>query len=343
MSDAKTKAPPTGVEKVAAFLLSLSKDDAAKLLKSLDPKIVPLVAAAMTELDGEHTTSAGVERLYLDLAKSLHTKAGPQVPDEGELAAMLEAALGRTQAQTVLTEIRERRRRERPFAAVEAEPSALLTLALKEESPAVAALVLAHLDPELSAEILSQFAPEVALDVVRRMATLIPPGSAALGSVADKLLERTAALAKAPVRGDPALRLQSIATMLNFSQAEVGKAVLEGLQTSDEQMAGEIREFMFTWNDLATVEKRAMQKILSSIETRSLAIALKACPPDVEANIMKNLSARVQSMVKDEREMAGPMQMAEVLVARAEIMKSVRALMDSGEFAPAKKGEELVQ
>ena len=31
----------------------------------------------------------------------------------------------------------------------------------------------------------------------------------------------------------------------------------------------QIREFMFTWNDLAGVDKRGMQKILGSIETRT--------------------------------------------------------------------------
>lgn len=334
---------PSGTQKVAAFLLSLDRATAQELLKSLDPKVVSDVAAAMTELDASFTQREKIDELYLELARTLHTPSGPRRPDEGELASMLEAALGKSSSQGVLAKIHERRRIERPFAVIEKEPPALLAAALKDESAAVAALVLAHLAPTLSAEILSSLEPDLALDVVRRMATLIPPGNAALSSVADNLAERVAQLAKAPVAADPAVRLQSIAQMLNFSQAEIGKAVLEGLETENAQMATEIREFMFTWNDLATVEKRGMQKILSSVETRTLSIALKACPPDVENNIMGNLSSRVREMVKDERELAGPMPMAEVLVARNEIMKSVRSLMESGEFAPAKAGEELVQ
>jgi flagellar motor switch protein FliG len=47
-------------------------------------------------------------------------------------------------------------------------------------------------------------------------------------------------------------------------------------------------------------------------------------------------------MLRDERELAGPMPMKEVLAARAEIMRAVRELMGSGEFSPAKAGEELV-
>lgn len=334
---------PSGAQKVAAFLLSLDRATAQGLLKSLDPQVVSDVAGAMTELDPSSTTREKIEELYLELARTLHAPTGPRRPDDGELVSMLEAALGRATAQGVLAKIHERRKIERPFAAVEKEPPALLAAALADESPAVAALVLAHLSPERSAEILSGLDPERALDVVRRMATLIPPGTAALSSVAENLVERLAVLAKRPAPADPTVRLQSIAQMLNLSQGETGKVVLEGLETENAQMATEIREFMFTWADLATVEKRGMQKILSSIETRTLAVALKACPAEVEGNIMGNLSSRVREMVKDERELAGPMPMLEVLAARNEIMKSVRSLVESGEFAPAKAGEELVQ
>ena len=107
-------------------------------------------------------------------------------------------------------------------------------------------------------------------------------------------------------------------------------------------MAGQVRELMFTWDDLATIEKRAMQKILASIDTRTLAIALKACPPGVNDNIMANLSSRVREMVIDEKELRGAMPLSDVLQARAEIMFAVRALMDSGEFSPARASEELV-
>jgi flagellar motor switch protein FliG len=85
-----------------------------------------------------------------------------------------------------------------------------------------------------------------------------------------------------------------------------------------------------------------MQKVLASIDTKTLAISLKGSTAPVEENIMNNLSSRVRDMIKDERETAGPMSMADVLVARNEVMKAVRTLMESGEFRPSRAGEELV-
>ena len=107
-------------------------------------------------------------------------------------------------------------------------------------------------------------------------------------------------------------------------------------------MAAEIRESMFTWVDLGEVDKRSMQKILASVDTRTLALALKACVPEVEANVISNLSTRVQEMVAEERELAGLVPMTEVLASRAEIMRAVHALIDAGEFKPSRGGEELV-
>jgi flagellar motor switch protein FliG len=86
-----------------------------------------------------------------------------------------------------------------------------------------------------------------------------------------------------------------------------------------------------------------MQKILGSIETRTLALALKASPQDVQDNILSNLSARVRLMVAEEKELAGAVPMTDVQSARGEILKNVRALMESGEFKPARAGAELVE
>jgi len=71
-------------------------------------------------------------------------------------------------------------------------------------------------------------------------------------------------------------------------------------------------------------------------------VALKGSPPDVEDNIMANLSSRVKDIVADERDLAGPMPMSEVNASRGEIMVAVRALMEAGEFSPTRSGEELV-
>jgi flagellar motor switch protein FliG len=133
-----------------------------------------------------------------------------------------------------------------------------------------------------------------------------------------------------------------VAAILNSSAPEMEKKVIESLAQADEKVANELREKLFTWEDIASLNRRAMTKILGTVDTKTLAVALKGCTPQVEQNILANLSSRVRDMVMEERELAGAMTMADVKIARNEILKSIRALIESGEFRPSRGGEELV-
>jgi flagellar motor switch protein FliG len=333
---------PTGADRAAAFLLSLEADQAAEIIKHLDEHVMVSVVEAMGSIDRKQVDPANVERLQKELLRHLNQPSSARLRSEGELSEMLQKTLGKAQAAAVFDKIQEHLLQERPFLSIESESAGNIARALAEESPAVAALVVAHIDPELSAQILALLAPERSLEVVKRMAHLVPPSFDTLISIAADLKARIAAVAEVPMASDPSLRLKTIAEVLTFSEPEVEKTLLEGIDAENADMAAEIREFMFTWEDLATVDKRGMQKILASVETRTLSISLKGCSKAVEDNVMANLSARVREMVKEERDVTGAMSVKEVQLCRDEVLKAVRGLMESGEYRPARAGDELV-
>ncbi len=345
MADKKTNepaAPLPSTQKVAAFLLSLDKQSSAKILKLLDAKILPDVATAMTQLDERLSKSTEIDGVYREISRKLNIGVGVRSQDEHQLAQILEAGLGKDGARNVLQQIEERRRIERPFALLEDERVHLLAAALREESNAVIAVVLAHSAPERSAEVLATLEPERALDVVMRMASIQPPTTETLLSIAGEIHQRMQDIAKRPKAPDATLAIRTVAEMLTFTGETVEKSVIGGIVDKDEPLAQQVKEAMFTWDNLAEVDKRGMQKILGSIETKTLAIALKGCSPEIETNILNNISERVRTMGADERELAGALPMKTIVEARNEIMKVVRAMMEAGEFKPAKAGEELV-
>lgn len=332
----------SGAQRAAAFLLSLDKEAAANVIKNIDEKVIVEVVEAMGRLESSMTDPETVKALEKELIRSLRKPRGARIRSDDELHAMLEQTLGKEQAGSLFDKIQQRLLHERPFIGIESEPAANIAAVLAQESDAVAALVLAHLDPSLSAEVLGVLPPERALLLVKRMASLVPPGFDTLVAIAQELTARLKAVGGAAIGVDTAAQLRTIAEVLNYSKPDIEKTVLEGIQKEDAKMAAEIREFMFTWEDLAGLDKRAMQKILASVDTRTLSISLKACSLKVEETIMNNLSQRVRDMVKDERDLAGQMPMKDVLAARNEVMKAVRSLMEAGEFRPARAGEELV-
>lgn len=332
-----------GPQRVAAFLLSQPRETAASLLKHMPVEIVSEVAQAMAALEESAAAPENVRAIYKVLSQRLNGKRSMRSGSTEELAQVLEESVDRNQADRILEEIRERRVLERPFLEIETTPPERLASALRDESPGVCAIVLAHLDPTQSAGVLSLVESGRALSIVRGMANLTPPGFEILRSICLELRSRIDEQGADPGDTLQGNQLKTIAEMLNYTAGDIEKAVLEGLEEDGESVVGEIREHMFTWEDIGTVDRRAMQKILGTVDTKTLSLALKASSPEVEGNIMSNLSSRVSDMVREEREIMGSVAMAEVLAAREEIMVNVRALIDSGEFAPSKAGEELVE
>jgi len=342
MAEAEKKREASGPQRVAAFLLSLDKEVSSNVMRHLDARIVPKVAEAMTELEPGLCTPEAVDGLYEDLARNFHARAGVRAQDDFELFAILESSYGKDEAERVIRDIHMRRRREQPFGFIESLPGNLVGRVLRQESPAIVSLVLSHVSPSVSSAVLGAFDEDSTLEIVKRMTTITPPGVEIMLTIADDLQERLRAAAEVPPPRERDASLRTVADMLNHSETEVESKVLEKLEEEDEEMAAQVRELMFTWDDLAQIDKRAMQKILASIDTRTLSMAIKACPEHVESNIMGNLSSRVRDMVLDERELIGAVAYTEVAAARAEIMAAVRSLMESGEFSPNRAGEELV-
>ncbi len=340
----KSAPPTTGPRRVAALLLSLDQSSAAALLKTLSPDVLPRVADAMTAIEAEGPESEVRSQIWRDLVRELENGhvQHPRARDEDELSRFLESGVGRERAATVLADMRERRRLERPFIAIESATPAHIAKALAAESTAVRALVLGNLPPKLSAGVMALLDQDESLRVVQRLAKQGLPRRETIDLVAKNVAAEVNRLAAEPRKPEAQDRMRSIAEILSRGDKELGRNVLAGLEEADKPVAESIREMMFTWTDLANLDRRAMQKVLSTVETGKLALALKGGPIEVEENILVNLSQRVRDMVAEERELLGPRPRAEVDAARADLMKGIRSLVESGELSAQTSVEGLV-
>ena len=115
------------------------------------------------------------------------------------------------------------------------------------------------------------------------------------------------------LRSEPKAWVKAAASLLN-NLGGGEKAVLEKIEQADANIAGAIREEMFTFDDIQKLDKKSMQKILAAVDSRQLAVSLKAAIPPVEQAILGNLSKRASDMVREERDNLGPTPLTEVLV-----------------------------
>jgi flagellar motor switch protein FliG len=332
----------SGIQRVAAFLLSLEEEKVAAVLKHLADDVVEQVARAMMELDSGMDSSTAIDSLYRELAVRANLPKAVRPCTEGELEQLLARSHGGDRARSLVADIQARLHRDRPFRALEAYPEVNIAKVLSGEPPAVVALIASQITPSVTAGVLEHFEPEKATETLRRMASVKTPPPTVLIALAEDLEAQLKAMAEQPAEIGEEDRLRGIAEILSYSSPELETGVVESLQAVDEESATALREFLFTWEDISAVDKRSMQKILGTVDTKTLSLALKGCGQEVEESVMSNLSERVRDMVAEERELAGAVPRNEVEMAREDILKNIRAMIESGEFRPARSGEDLV-
>ena len=138
--------------------------------------------------------------------------------------------------------------------------------------------------------------------------------------------------------------VKASAEILNIVGRSVEKNILEGLSKTDPELATEIKNLMFVFEDIIILDDRSIQRVLKEIESKELSFALKAVSDEVKNKILSNMSERASAMVVEEMEYMGPVRLREVEEAQHRIVEVIRQLEDEGEIVVmmGTKGEELI-
>jgi flagellar motor switch protein FliG len=327
------KASLSGPQKAAALLLTIDPEAAASVLATLPDESIAAVGRAMVEFDPGDLDRDKVAELQEEFLSGV--REGASIPPG--LSELLDRTVGPERARKMLSRIEESVKRDRPFAELERLEDPRILRCLRDEHPQVVALVCSKIPAERAAKVLGGLAEDQRVDIVSRMASMQPIPRDLLDDVATALAVKAKSQESLPVE-DPALRFRSVAQVLNAAEVSVEQEILAGLEEKDADLAQRIRERMFVFEDLARLDKRGMQKVLSSIDARVLALALKAADPEIVENFFANMTKRVKETVAEERELLGGVPLSDVLKAQDEIVTAVRGLVEKGEIKPSRGG-----
>jgi flagellar motor switch protein FliG len=329
-----------GRKKIAALLLSLEREVASKVLKNFNEDDILAIGEAMKEISGMDISQDEMDRIYDDFKDLMKSRAGIFRPRDEAVDQLFTDSLGPEKGNDIISQLQRGYIPTSPFISLTRYPKEVLAKILREEHPQTIALVLSHIESNRAAQVIAELEEEMRLDVITRIAKLKNPPMEILMQIAYTMKEKAAQALLEESPDDARDRLRTVADVLNRVDTETEKSVLGKIAESDAGMAEEIKELMFTFDDLLLVDKKAMQKILSGINVQVLAMALKGAARDVEQFIMNNVSKRVQKLIQDEKEMMGPRPMEEVSEAQKEIVTTVRALIESGEITINRASEE---
>ena len=325
----------TGKQKAAVLLVAMGRDVSSEIFKQLkDDEIeqLTLEIARVDKVEPGERDRVLVEFQEMMMGQEFITSGGIEYARE-----ILEKALGSERAVDVINRLTSSLQ-VRPFDFIRnADPAQLLNF-IQGEHPQTISLILAYLPPEMASPILGALPSDIQADVARRIATMDRTSPDVLREVERVLERKLSSLVNEEYTA--AGGVESIVEILNRVDRTTEKAIIENLEEDDPQLAEEIKKRMFVFEDLVLLGDRDIQQVLREVDSKELALALKACDDTVREKIFTNMSKRAAAMLKEDMDYMGPVRLRDVEDSQQRIVNIIRKLEEQGDIVIARGGEE---
>ncbi len=327
------------IQKAAVALVAFGPEVSALVLKGMkeqDLESITVEIANLRDVPPEIEEKVIEECHQIFMARQYISQGGIDFAQ-----TILEKAVGSHKAKEILHRL-ESSIKSRGFSLLKDIDPKQLTGFLQNEHPQTISLILTQLNPQHAAGVLSELSPELQAEVSLRIALMEKIAPEILKEIEQTLeghFEQTAGGEMSASGG-----AKAIAEILNLIDATAEKNILQSLEAEDPDLAAEIKNMMFVFDDIILLDDRSIQRLLKEVETKDIAIALKATTDEVRNKIFSNVSERVAVMIKEEMEFMGPTRLSDVEAAQSRIVEVVRGLEEEGQIIISGRGgkEEII-
>jgi flagellar motor switch protein FliG len=328
----------TGVQKAAILLMQAGKERASVILRNMREQEVAEIMAEVARL--HHLEVNEIEDVLSEF-QDIFT-ARTQIAQGGYSTAreLLEASFGGQKADEILDNLGVTMVAA-PFEFLRRADTRQVLTYLQDEHPQTIALVLAHMQADGAAMVLGSLPEEQQRDVALRIAKMDRTSPEVIEQV-EAILERKLSTVIQQSDFAQAGGLQTLVDILNSSDRTTERLILEGLDGQDAELADEVRNRMFVFEDIDQLDDRSVQLVLRSVDAKELAVALKGVDQKVRNKVMKNMSERAAANLAEEIQLLGPIKLKTVEEAQNGIVRIIRTLEESGQIDMARGGDELV-
>jgi len=326
----------TGLRKAAILLVQLGRERAAEVMGQLPDQMVEDLTAEIVRL--RDVSAEDAERVLSEARDSLTSASGLARGGLDLAKQLLTESLGSDRAEEIMERLGATLA-EMPFEGLRRADARQLLTFLADEHPQTIALVLAHLSPQQSAIVLSGFDQKLQASIAHRIA-LMERASPDVIRTVERELDRRMSTVLGPQELSSVGGVAPLVAIINRADRSTERMILEGLETVSPELAEQVRAQMFIFEDITTLDDKAIQLVLRSVESSDLALALKGVSSAVREKIMRNLSTRAAENLAEEIELLGPKRLSEVEEAQAKVVTEIRALEQAGQIVIMRSGDE---
>ncbi|WP_050607010.1 flagellar motor switch protein FliG [Clostridium niameyense] len=328
----------TGIQKAAILFITLGPDASAGIIKKLPDSEIQKITYEIANINAvKSEVKQGIleEFIQMNKAKDYLLEGGLDYAKN-----LLSKALGSQKAMEILDKVTEATQQFRPFAIARKADAHQLLNTISDEHPQTIALVLCYLQPDKAAQILSALPEDVQAEVAYRIATMNSTSPIVVKEI-EKVLDGKLS---SVVRSDANTigGVLTIVDILNQVDRTTEKNITEGLEKEDAELAEKIKESMFVFEDIITLDDVSIQRVLREVESKDLALALKGSSEEVANVIFRNQSKRAAASLKEDIEFLGPVRLMDVEKSQQGIVNIIRRLDEAGEIVISRGGEDAI-
>lgn len=327
----------TGTQRAAVLMLLLGEQQAAEIIRFLNPKEVQALGAAMVSV--ADLSQEAVNIVLDDFVSTLKKQTSLGLGGGDYVEKVLKRALGDDKATSVLSRIMPGQG-SKGLEILKWMDARSIADMIAGEHPQVIAIILSVLEYDVAADVLSYLPPDHRAEIIQRVAsleTVQPSAMEELEAIMKKQFSTNSSAKSSSFGG-----VKAAAKIMNFVKVDLESSIMGGLESLDADLKLKIQDNMFVFENLSAVDSRSIQTLMRAVESDMLMVALKGAPEYVKDKFLDNMSARARLMFVDEMESRGPLRMADVEEAQKQVIRIARKLSDAGEMMLAGRGDDFV-
>ncbi len=329
----------TGTQKSAVLLMTLGTERAAKVLREMSENEITEIMAEVAHL-GDVPPDV-VEGVLSEFDVTARARRHIALGGIGVARELLEASLGAEKSDEIFERLSVTFV-SAPFEFVRRIDPRMVLSFIRDEHPQTVALLIAHMSPDAAALVLSGLPEDTQRDVAVRVATMDRTSPDIIAVVENALEKRLSSFAQQSDLSS-AGGVQSLVEVLNRSDRATERLIFEGLDDHDTGLADEVRSRMFVFEDIITLDDRAVQQVLRRVDTKDLALALKGMRVEVRDKVMSNLSSRAAQTLDEDIALLGSVRLSAVEEAQGAVVRVIRELEEAGDIVLIRSMEEFVE
>lgn len=312
-------------ERIAILLMQLGEDATAAVFSVMSIESITEVSKYIA---GHKTVEKAIATAVLEEFHAIF-QSGQFITSGGMEYAreLLYRTLGPEEAKKVLEKLSKSMQETQNFSYLSKIKPQQLSDFIINEHPQTIALILAHMDATEAADTLQYFPDDLRSEVAMRMAKL--------GDISPSVIKRVSAVLESKLESLASYKVEvggprAVADIFNRLGTKAAKDTLSKIEESDAEMSTLIKEMMFTFEDIVTLDKNAIAETLKVLEKADLMLALKSAPEDLKEKFFSAMSERARAAFDEEMQFMGAVKMKDVEGAQRRIVEVVNGLAESG-------------